>query len=156
MKKACGFASMVAVLAVCWMALPTLAPAGGGKRSDSVVKIKSSLEKAPAGMAVVLLHLDIAPGWHLYANPVDHEDLESGAVVVKVANANANITYPPGKVVNDKTLGKYKIYENKITIRATVDRDISEANPLDVSVRLQSCDDKNCLPPATVKLTVAK
>jgi len=133
----------------------TLATAGGVKRSDSVVKVKAKLDKAaPPGKAVVVVSLDIQPGWHLYANPVGNEDFESNRVVVKVAGVDANIDYPAGKVLKDAKLGSFNIYENKVEIRATVDRVPTEANPLQLTVRLSSCDDKECLPPSTVKLSV--
>lgn len=152
MKKACALAiALVAAMGLCM----TLVSAGGAKRSDSVVKVKAQLDKAAApGKAVVVVSLDIAPGWHLYANPVGNEDFEPNRVVVKVAGAEATVDYPPGKLVSDKKLGDYKIYENKVDIRATVDRIPTEANPLQVIVRVQSCDDKECLAPSNVKLTL--
>lgn len=143
-----------AMVALCGLSL-ALVNAGGAKRSDAVVKVKAKVDKVTqTGKAVVVVSLDILPGWHLYANPVGHEDFESGRVQVKFSGAEAAIDYPAGKVVDDAKIGKYKIYENKIDIIATVDRVPSATNPLELSVRLQSCDDKNCLPPATVKLMV--
>jgi DsbC/DsbD-like thiol-disulfide interchange protein len=123
-----------------------------GRRSDSVVKAKARLEKSPAGKAVVVVTLDVNPGWHLYANPVGNEDLDGSQVIVKIADAKADIAYPAGKEITDKTLGKYKIYEDKVEIRATLDKAPSASGPIDVSIRVQACDDKNCLPPATMKL----
>lgn len=130
-----------------------LVSAGGIRRSDSVVKVKTEVKPAEGGKATVVVRLDIQPGWHLYANPVGHEDFESGRVVLKVAGADAKITYPTGKEIDDPKIGKYKIYEKAVEILATVDRVPTSANPLEMTLRLQSCDDRNCLPPATVKLT---
>ncbi|MEI7685631.1 MAG: protein-disulfide reductase DsbD N-terminal domain-containing protein [Planctomycetota bacterium] len=134
----------------------TLATAGGVKRSDSVVKVKARLDKAaPPGKAVVVVSLDIQPGWHLYANPVGNEEWEQSRVLVKVTGADAKVEYPPpGRVLKDAKLGSFNIYENKVDIRATVDRVPTEANPLQLTVRLSSCDDKECLPPSTVKVSV--
>jgi DsbC/DsbD-like thiol-disulfide interchange protein len=152
---------VILVLFAIAFALPFSSPAGEQKkekkRSDSVVKIKAKLDKAPAGKAVVVLNLDIESGWHLYANPPDHEDLGDSQVVVKVAGVQAAIDYPKGKQVNDKYLGKYKSYGDKIEIRATFDRKADDNTPIEVSLYLQACTDKTpmtCLPPATVKLTV--
>ena len=129
------------------------------KRSDSVVKIKANLDdKAPAGKAVVVLHLEIEPGWHLYANPPDHEDLGDSQLVVKVVGSNAaKIEYPSGKLVNDKFLGKFKKYDEKIEVRAIVERKAGDNAPIHLTISLQSCSDSApliCLPPAVVKVTV--
>lgn len=131
----------------------SLAPAGAAKKSDSVVKVKAKLDKTAAGKEVVVVNLEIQAGWHLYANPVGNEDFESGQVLVKLGDIPAKVTYPAGKLVEDPIIGKYKIYEDKVEIRATLDRPAGKA-PLEVSVRLQSCNDKVCLPPATVKVMV--
>jgi DsbC/DsbD-like thiol-disulfide interchange protein len=136
----------------------SLTPAQEKKRSDSVVKVIAKLDKAPAGKAVVVLNLEIDAGWHLYANPVEHEDLDAGQVVVKVVgNDAAMIEYPKGKLINDKYLGKYKIYDDKIEIRATIDRKAGDTAPIELTVALQSCSDKApmiCLPPVTKKVIV--
>lgn len=126
----------------------------GGKKSDSVVAIKPRLEKTAAGKSVVVFSLDIQKGWHLYANPVNHDFFEGGQVVVKALGTDAKITYPPGTTRVDKKLGKYDVYEKKVEIRATFDRVVDAANPVEFTIKLQSCDDDVCLVPATVKLTV--
>jgi len=130
----------------------------GGTRSDSVVKVKAEAVEAPPGKAVVLVHLDIKPGWHLYANPVGNEDLASGQVVVKAAGKNppkaVKIEYPKGKEKEDKTIGSYRVYTDKVSIRAIVDRVAGDANPLEFSVRLQACSGQTCLLPSTVRVSV--
>ncbi len=151
MKKA-FLTGMCAAAAIALMS--PFAASQGGKKSDSVVKVKAKLDKAPAGKAVVVLTLDIQPGWHLYANPVGLEDLESSQVVVKFANAAAKIEYPVGKVITDVTLGNYNVYEDTVAIRATIDRAAGDTSPIEITVRLQACDAKTCLPPATVKVSV--
>lgn len=147
---------LIALSAAAVISLVMLAPElfAGGKKSDSVVTIKAKVDKAGDGKSVVVFSLDIKSGWHLYANPVGHEDLESGKVVVKSVAGNADITYPPGKTIDDKILGKYSVYKDKVEIRAAVDRVIDAANPAEFTIRLQSCDEKNCLQPSTVKVTV--
>jgi DsbC/DsbD-like thiol-disulfide interchange protein len=139
-------------LAVLAFAAPSLP--GGAKKSDSVVKVKATLDTSAAGKDVVVVKIDIQQGWHLYANPVKNDDLTASQVVVKIADVPATITYPAGKSVEEKTIGKYQIYEDKVEIRATLDRPAGAKGPVEVSVRLYSCSDMTCLPPATVKLTV--
>ena len=132
------------------------APAGG-KKSDGVVKAKAKLENI-GGKAVVVINLEINKGWHLYANPVGNDDLAPSQTTVKISAKTApksvNIDYPLGKIVNDKVLGNYGVYEGKVEIRATVERAAGDAGPLEVTVRVQACDDKTCLPPGSIRLSV--
>jgi DsbC/DsbD-like thiol-disulfide interchange protein len=134
------------------------APAQDKKRSDAVVKVKAKLDKAPPGKAVVVLNLEIEKGWHLYANPPEHEDLDDSKVTVKVPGVDsAVVEYPKGKQVDDKFLGKYRLYEDKAEIRVTLDRKAGDKSPINLHIYLQSCSDKTpmiCLPPATAKVTV--
>ena len=52
----------------------------GGRKSDSQVKAKATATKPnDNGQQTVTVTIDINKGWHIYANPVDHEFLENGA-----------------------------------------------------------------------------
>jgi thiol:disulfide interchange protein len=127
-------------------------------KSDSVVKVTASATKPDAeGNQVVTLNLDIEKPYHVYANPVGNMDLEDTATTVTVPKEKAEtvkIDYPEGKLEKDATLGDYKIYEDKVTIKARVRRAKGDTGPLEVSVKLQACSNKGCLLPATVKVTV--
>jgi hypothetical protein len=150
----------LAILAACLvLAVTAGSVCGQGKKSDSVVKITPEAGKIDAdGNQTVLLHIDIESPYHLYANPVGNADLEDSQVTVGVEGKekpqDVRIDYPPGQVVKDKTVGDYKIYEGKVTIKAHVRRARGDTGPLEVSVKLQSCTSTGCLPPATVKMTV--
>ncbi len=128
------------------------------KKSDSVVKLNATADKPDAdGKQTVTLTLDIEKAWHLYANPVENEDLANAETVVTI-NAKAKpedvkIDYPAGKVHEDRGV-KYNIYEGKLTIKAHVKRTRGDSDPLEVSVKLQACDNARCLLPATVKVSV--
>jgi uncharacterized protein YyaL (SSP411 family) len=135
------------------------APQEGGKKSDAMVK--TTAEAAPpdaGGKQVVTITMSIEPGWHIYANPVGQEDLESVQTDVKLEPKNqldeVKVEYPPGKVVDDKVLGKYKIFEGQVEIKATIKRKAGDKSPLEVTAKFQSCNDKQCLLPATVKVKV--
>jgi DsbC/DsbD-like thiol-disulfide interchange protein len=128
------------------------------KKSDSVVKATATADKPDAdGKQTVTITLDIEKPWHLYANPVDNEDLTPVQTVVSLSAkdklANVKIDYPAGKLHAEKD-EKYKIYEGKVTIKAQVKRNAGDDSPLEVSVKLQACNDKTCLFPATVKIPV--
>jgi DsbC/DsbD-like thiol-disulfide interchange protein len=131
----------------------------GGTKSESQVKASVEASKIDAkGTQTVTITLDIAKGWHLYANPVNHEFLEGGQTTVKVTSKekpqSVKIKYPAGKTIVDKK-EKYDIYEGVVKIEATVKRAASDTSPLEISVAIQACDSKVCLQPSTLKL-VAK
>jgi DsbC/DsbD-like thiol-disulfide interchange protein len=134
--------------------------AGGGKKSDSEVKVSAKAAKPDeTGKQTITITMVINKGWHIYANPVGNPDLRSSQTVITVtAKEKLNqvkVDYPVGKVVNDKLVGNYRTYEGKVDIRATVQRARRDAGPLEVSVRFMACHEKGvCLLPATVKLNV--
>jgi uncharacterized protein YyaL (SSP411 family) len=134
-------------------------PAGGApKRSEAVVKVTATADKPSAdGKQTVTVTLAIDKDWHTYANPVGNSDLESARTTVtvdgKAKPRGVKVEYPKGKKVKDPLVGDYQVYEGNIEIKAVVERAAGDTGPLDVTVKLQACNDKMCLPPATVKLT---
>ena len=144
------------------VALLFLLPAGlhgQVKKSDSVVKATATADKPDAeGKQVVTINIAMEGKWHIYANPSDNDMLVAAQTTVSVSAKEkpeeVKVDYPPGKVIKDKTVGDYKVYEDKVTIKATVKRAKGDASPLEVSIKLMACDEKTCLLPATVKLTV--
>ncbi len=129
-----------------------------GVKSDSKVKITAQASKADAeGRQTITLTLAIDKGWHLYANPVGHKDLEGAqtSVTIKAGQPlrNVKIDYPPGLVHKDKDAGDYNIYEGTVVIKVHVQRTPGDASPMEVAILLQACS-KVCLLPVTVKLMV--
>src|SRR5262245_53173663 len=128
---------------------------GQGKRSDSVVKVAATADKPDAdGKQIVTVTLTMEGKWHTSANPVENDMLLSAQTTISITGKekpqDVKVEYPPGKVVKDKTVGDYKVYEDKVAIKATVKRAKGDTGPLDVSVKFMACDDKTCLLPATV------
>jgi DsbC/DsbD-like thiol-disulfide interchange protein len=128
------------------------------KKSDSVVRVAAKADKPDAeGKQTLSITLDIAPDWHVYANPVGNEDLANAQTVVRVSSKgrleNVKIEYPSGKLQQDSG-EKFKIYEGKVVIKAQVKRARGDNTPLEISVTLQACNDKTCLQPATIKKEV--
>jgi hypothetical protein len=133
--------------------------AGQGKKSDSVVKVAATADKPDAdGKQVLTVTFAMEGKWHIYANPVDNDMLTSAQTVISVAGKekprDVKVDYPPGKLVKDKVVGDYKVYEDKVAIKANVHRAKGDTGPLELTVKFMACDDKTCLLPATVKLTV--
>jgi DsbC/DsbD-like thiol-disulfide interchange protein len=148
------FALVAALATMAWLGMAKDAFAQA-KKSDGVVKMKAEASKPNAdGTTAVLVTLTIDRGWHLYANPVGQEDLADTATTLTVASGGKveSVVYPPGKVIRDKVLGEYKVYEDEVMIKAVVRR--SPGTPLDLNIKLQACNDTKCLVPTTVKLSV--
>jgi DsbC/DsbD-like thiol-disulfide interchange protein len=126
-------------------------------KSESKVKIKTALEKSNTpGVDTVVVQIAIDKGWHIYANPVDNEGLAKAATLVTVPKAkpdDVKVEYPAGKVVKDKDLGDYKVYEDKVEIKVHVKRAAGDTGKLQLNVKLMACNDKTCLPSATIMVT---
>jgi uncharacterized protein len=126
------------------------------KKSDSVVRIKAEADKPNSdGTTTVHLSLTIDKGWHIYANPVGQEDLADTATTVTGSGATKveSVEYPVGKPIKDKVLGTYKVYEDQATIKVKARRPAG-GGPIDLNVKVQSCNETKCLVPAIVKVTI--
>jgi thiol:disulfide interchange protein len=129
------------------------------KKSSDVVKATAKADKpGEDGKQVVTITLEIDPKYHLYANPVKHEDFEDNATVVTVTGKekpeSVKVEYPAGKEKESKLVGKYMIYKDKVTIKAVVQRAKGDSGPLAVAIKVQACDENSCLQPGTVKVAV--
>jgi thiol:disulfide interchange protein len=149
-------ALLLAGLTLAALASPALARL---KKSGDVVKATAEATKPDAdGNQTITVTLKIDKPYHLYANPVGNDDLADAATVVAIEGKQkpeeVKIEYPAGEAVKDKTLGDYKVYEGKQTIKAQVRRAKGDTEPLTVSIKLQACTKSSCLVPDTIKLTV--
>lgn len=130
-----------------------------GLTSDKVVKAAVTTDKPGAdGKQVLTITLDIDSKYHIYANPVGNEDFASNQTTLNVTGKakleSVKVDYPTGEVVKDKTIGDYKIYTGKVTLKATVQRARGDTGPLDVAIKVQACTKKACLMPGTLKVAV--
>lgn len=138
----------------------TAAPAfAQGKKSDSVVKATAKADKIADGKQTVTVTIEIEKGWHVYCNPVGNEDFDSNKTTVivgggKVKPEAVKVEYPAGEVVKDSVTGDYKIYKDKVTIKAHVQRASGDTGELEVTLKLQACSKSTCLLPATIKVPV--
>jgi hypothetical protein len=130
------------------------------KKSDSEVELSAVATKPDAtGKQVITVTLLHHKDWHTYANPVGNPDFANNKTVVTVfakgKQVDAKVDYPTGRVIKDKIVGDYKVYDNKVDIKATIQRAQGDNGPLEISVRILACNEKGiCLLPATVKKPV--
>jgi len=128
------------------------------QKGDSPVLVKVDPGKADAdGKQVVRIVIDIAPGWHIYANPPANPDKEGVKTEVSVSRskkiAPADVEYPVGKAT-EWLQEKFNAYEGQVVIRAALDR--SKAGPIELRVRYMACHRGKgiCLPTDTKKVTI--
>jgi hypothetical protein len=150
-----------AFLAVVAVAVAVGGDARAQKSSASVVKATVTADKIVDGKQVVTITLAVDKGWHLYANPVGYMDFvesqTSLTITGKARPEDVKVEYPAGKERTDKIGNEkivYKVYEDTVTIKATVQRAKDDTGPLEVVLKFQACSDKQCLLPATVKVPV--
>ncbi len=126
-------------------------------KSDKAVKIAAKANKPDAdGNQTVTLTLEVEKPYHIYANPAGNDSLKSVQTTVRFTtklDGDPKVEYPAGKLVKDEVTGDYRTYEGTVTIKAQVKRVKGDDSPLALTVKIQACDDKSCLAPATVKLT---
>lgn len=155
MTRVVSFFGIFAILA----ANTSVALAQSGKKTENVVKVTAKADKAKAdGSQIVTVTIAIDRDWHLYANPVGNDDLKSGQTDITITGADKPQTtksdYPKGKKVKDALVGDYAIYEETVEAKFTIKRPAGSKGAVEVAVKCQACNDKSCLPPATIKVKV--
>lgn len=135
------------------------AQTGGKKTTESIVKVKARADKPAAdGTQTITITLNIEKGWHVYANPPGNDELKSSQTVVTISGADkpqtTKTTYPKSKTVKDPLVGDYAIYEGASEVKVTIKRPPGAKAALEATVKCQACNDKSCLPAATIKVPV--
>ena len=134
------------------------APVSGGV-VKGVVKVEP-VESPGATVVDLKLTLDIASGFHLYANPSGVEDLPPTTVELEAGTEFDVVStrYPAGEGKTLPSLGtaKVSLYEKSTTIVVRL-KSKEGASPGDSTVRLkvryQACNDKACLAPASLTVS---
>ena len=142
---------------VLWIATSTAADPAPKKSADNV-KFTVKADKPADGKQVVTIIMQIADGWHIYANPVQNAMFVGAQTTITFTaggkDVPAKIDYPVGKVENEPPpTGNYNIYDGTVSVKATLDR-TGIAAPVEAVVLVVSCTNRICLPSSTVKLKV--
>ena len=93
--------------------------------SEDVVHATVTLAAADKdGKRALSVSLKIDKPWHVYANPVDNDDLEGARTTIDVfadgKRLPAKIDFPKGKAEKDEKGVEYRVFEGEITIAGTV------------------------------------
>ncbi len=140
-------------------------PGGKALRSDSVVKVNAIASKLDdKGRQTVTVIFAIEKPWHIYANPVGQETLESAQTEVTITGPGKpkqiKAEFPKGKTIEDKLVGDYAIYEGTVEIKMTIERAAGDNQPLEVTAKFIACEESKdgkvgrCLLPAKVTVKV--
>ena len=108
---------------------------------------------------MLAITLKVAHPWHVYANPVGYDELESARTTVEVLADGKKqpvvIDYPKGSVEKDEKGKDYHVYAGNVIIHGTLTaKDIAK---LEVKLKVQACTsgaNGRCLLPATLSIPV--
>ncbi|HVK14132.1 MAG TPA: DUF255 domain-containing protein, partial [Gemmataceae bacterium] len=112
------------------------------------------------GRRTITLTVKVQKPWHIYANPVQNDDLEGAASVVNVRakvpdgdkKIAATVKYPAGKEVKGPDGKPYRVYEDEAVITATIDG--KDVDGLEVRLTAMACDSDRCLDKTTIRVPV--
>ena len=142
--------------------LPSLADADHASEpldSDAHVELSADLDRAevrPGESFTVRMTLDIAPGWHVNANPASAKNLIATTVDVRseLPIEVERIDYPDAESIQTGYAGSaIDVYDGEAEIRAvcrlndTVDGG-TDTGTIRALVVFQACDDRSCLAPS--------
>jgi uncharacterized protein len=137
---------------------------GKAPRTEDVVTGEAKLGPPDKdGKRTITLTVKMQKPWHIYANPVGHDDLEPAATVVNVRarvkdgdkKLNANVKYPEGKAEKGPDGKPYRVYETEAVITATIDG--KDVDGLEVRLTAMACETSEngrCLQKTTIRIPV--
>jgi hypothetical protein len=131
----------------------------GEPQETPVVTVKaepSKLTIAPGGKATLLLHLAIAPKFHINSNPASDEDFIPAEVRVSAAQGvhSGKPIYPAGqKKMFAFSPTPVSVYEGRVIVKVPLSVAAGTKPGVRVltgTVGYQACDDNSCLMPDSV------
>ncbi len=127
-----------------------------GSAREPIVEISGTLAPARDGSSLVQVRATIAHGFHINAHVPAEKWLIPTTLALESPGASftdfeypdpleAEFAFAPGKTL--------LVYEGTFFMTALASP--PPAEPIAVALRYQACDDQNCLPPKTVRITIA-
>lgn len=100
--------------------------------------------------------ISLKPGWHINAQ----KPLQDYLIATQISLPDkklSRVIYPPA-ILKKLSFGQQKLalYENQITVHATLPEELKETPLIKIKLQLQACNDKHCLAPETLTLDVAR
>ncbi len=148
--------------AILLVAAQTAARIQGRQTEIVIAKAYLDVDKLPpgGGTCEIILFLDVQEGWHINANPAQPKNLipTKFTLTSQTGITLENVTYPKGKpFAIDGFDERAMVYEDKVILRGRlrIPADVKNAafDPLEIKIRYQPCNDKQCLAPKSAKLT---
>ncbi len=120
------------------------------KESADVVAAAVKLgDKTKTGEQPFTLTLTVAPGWHIYANPVGDDALLESQTAVSLTKGDARVSYPKGEVITDSSGSKYAVYSGTVVLTG-------KAQPgdetIEFRVKVVACKENACLRQSVLKV----
>lgn len=121
---------------------------------------KTSVKKVADKTYEVVLTANIEDGWHMYSQSTP----SGGPIPTKVTFSKNPLVTMDGAVKEKGKLEErfeplfgvdVKQYSNQVVFTQTVKTKAKVNTSLEVAVQFMVCDDHQCLPPSTKKMTVA-
>ena len=139
---------------------PALGPPARAQRGPVIVT--ADLDKhgiAPGETAELRLTLEIEPGWHIQSAKPSRADLVPTSVELGLAEGfvPGEMRFPDGSLA---PLGgeRLSVYAGKVVVRVPIRAKPGAPNgraPIIARIRFQACDEKRCLNPEQVELSLA-
>jgi hypothetical protein len=103
----------------------------------------------------ITINLDLNPLWHVNSN----QPLQDSLIATKVNNMDVEhwtitkASYPKGKLAKlGFSKDKISIYKDQVSIKLSLSQRSKDYVKPSLSLTLQACSDKVCLPPTTLTL----
>ncbi|MEX0701734.1 MAG: DUF255 domain-containing protein [Planctomycetales bacterium] len=134
------------------------------KKDDKQPLVKAraylSVDRLPAGETCrIIVLLDVAEGWHVNQNPAKPKNFIPTQLTIKAKEGTqlSAVRYPAGKELEVAGIDEpLFVYEGQVAVHGVLTAPAESAGKteeFEISVRYQACNERTCLPPATVKLT---
>ena len=124
----------------------------GAPSSADQVRARASLLSTQAATELVVT-VEVAPGFHINANPASQPELIPTELTLS-GHPDMKVDYPASRTFKPSFAPQgIAIYEGEFMLRARLPQASSKLlSP--VSLRVQACNDKYCLAPATVSVPI--
>lgn len=105
---------------------------------------------------IVRIELEIAPQWHINANPASLDFLipTEAEVIENGVRVPANMSYPVGEQIDVGLSEPIQVYSGRLELSTSLAAPDNDS-PLKAQARIQACNDSGlCLPPSTLSNVV--